>query len=266
MISLFIAATDGKRAESADQARSAWARLANAPSWIDAALAACRLLRRGFRRLGLGRIRGLRFGRRLWRRRNRLLRHPAEVELGVGVLAGACLERRFALAGDIEPAGVGRLDLVGSRLRRGSARAAPPSIGGILPAEPEKGSRDEGSGEKNDQQRGEHPPCRNSARHRPRRRPPLATAAARHRPTGCRSFPLPLRAPPNRRPGSFAQSTSSAGKALRNGPVKWFRPAASNKRGQSRDGRSVTTAGSRLNDGDSWASWDQAFLPFSRLP
>ena len=34
MTILFIAASEGKRADSADQARSAWARLAKAPSWM----------------------------------------------------------------------------------------------------------------------------------------------------------------------------------------------------------------------------------------
>ena len=54
---------------------------------------------------------------------DRRLGHLAEVELRVLVLARAGLERGLAFAGDVEPAGVGRLDLVGAGLGAGSARA-----------------------------------------------------------------------------------------------------------------------------------------------
>ena len=105
MTSLFIAATDGKRADSADQARSACAWLANAPSWIT---------------LPSGRSASARgqlqppwaftsaekpgFGTAFGGLGHRRFRNFAEVELCVLVLAGAGLERRFALAGDVQPA------------------------------------------------------------------------------------------------------------------------------------------------------------------
>ena len=88
--------------------------------------------------------------------------HGVEVELGVLVLARAGLERRLAFAGDVEPAGVGRLDLVWARL--GADQLRRPGDGGIAPPKPEEGPGDERGGDEHDQQRREHLARGNAAR------------------------------------------------------------------------------------------------------
>ena len=156
MTILFIAATDGKRAESADQARSACARLANAPSWITlpfpppvgaAALAPRpRLLRASKSRLRAGSVLGSGLADAIG-----VSGVCAQVELSVRILASARLERRLALAGDVESAGIGGLHLVRLGVRLDQLRRAA-GVASVLPAEPEECRGDQAGGKQDDEQ------------------------------------------------------------------------------------------------------------------
>ena len=104
------------------------------------------------------------------------LRAPAQVELGVLVLAGAGLERGLALAGDIEPAGIGRLDLVRARFGADELAAAPSEPASRRPSQKKVAATIA-------PRRAARPAARRAscatttrAAH-PRRRPPPATAA-----------------------------------------------------------------------------------------
>ena len=172
------------------------------------------------RRLGLGSGRGLRL--LLGRFGDRRLRHLAEVELGVRVLAGARLERRLALARDVEAAGIWRLHLVGAgfgldQLRRAVHRR-------VAAAEPEKGGGDQQRGSSTTAKRGKHLARGDAARLvlvldrlQPGQLPVVISGAVvAHRST--------LRLPRQTDDGAaIADRAPCAGTALRNGPARWCR-------------------------------------------
>ena len=78
------------------------------------------------------------------------------------ILAGAGRISGLAVAGDIEPAGVGRLDLVRAGL--GADQLGRAAGRRVLPAEPEHGPGDDRRGEQHQQQRDQHLARRDAAR------------------------------------------------------------------------------------------------------
>ena len=164
MISLFIAATVGKRTDSAAQARSAWAGFWNAPSWITLPAGPA----------GFGAGAGSAGSGSL-------------VSLGGSFLGAAGLGRRDRRLGALLMSSWASLSspaLVSNAVSLSPATSSPPGLGGltlygpgrrldqlgraahlrVAAADPEKCRRDQRRGEQDHQQRREHLARRHPAR------------------------------------------------------------------------------------------------------